>query len=35
MIFDYDVTAEEHVALRRKNVEDMVLGYVLKQNSFS
>jgi AcrR family transcriptional regulator len=35
MIFDYDVTAEEHVARRRKNVEDMVLGYVLKQNSFS
>jgi len=34
-IFDLDVTAEEHVKQRRKNVEDMVLGYVLKQNSFS
>jgi len=35
IIFDRDVTAEEHVARRRKNVEDMVLGYMLKQNSFS
>ena len=35
LIFDRDVTAEDRVAARRKNVEDMVLGYMLKQNSFS
>jgi AcrR family transcriptional regulator len=35
IIFDRDVTAEEQVARRRKSVEDMVLGYMLKQNSFS
>jgi len=35
IIFDRDVTAEEHVARRRANVEDMVLGYMLRQNSFS
>lgn len=35
LIFDHDVTAPENVAQRRKNVEDMVLGYMLKKNSFS
>jgi AcrR family transcriptional regulator len=35
LIFDHDVTAPENVAQRRKNVEDMVLGYMLKQNSFT
>ena len=35
MIFNRDVTADEIVARRRGNVEDMVLGYMLKQNSFT
>jgi AcrR family transcriptional regulator len=35
LIFDRDVTADEQVARRRKNVEDMVLGYMLKQNTFA
>lgn len=34
-IFDCDIGADEAVAQRRRNVEDMVLGYVLKQNSFN
>lgn len=35
LIFDHDVTAPGHVAQRRKSVEDMVLGYMLKKNSFT
>jgi hypothetical protein len=35
LIFDHDVMAPENVAQRRKNVEDMVLGYMLKKNSFT
>lgn len=35
LIFDCDVAADEAVAQRRRNVEDMVLGYMLKQNSFN